>query len=110
MSNYQWCHGTTCHESHTLDRVRGSKDSKVLRTRKIKENKWNHDRWTKYFCSQSCMYSFIEKHMQRIVALDPRTSALETLIDNPVKTKQEGWGGRTYYDTTITERGVDTVE
>lgn len=56
------------------------------------------------------MYSFIEKHMQRIVALDPRTSALETLINNPLKIKQEGWGGHNYYDTTITERGVDTVE
>ena len=31
MSNYQWCHGTTCHESHTLDRVRGSKGSKVCK-------------------------------------------------------------------------------
>jgi hypothetical protein len=26
----------TCHTNHTVDRVRGSKDNKVLRTRKIK--------------------------------------------------------------------------
>ena len=103
MSNYSWCHGTKCHTSHTLDSVRGSKGSKVLRTRYTKENNWIYDRWTKYFCSQSCMYNFIEKHMQRIVALDPRTSPLETLIDDPVKTD-------TYYGWRITERGVDTAE
>jgi hypothetical protein len=105
MSNYSWCHGTKCHTSHTLDRVRGSKGSKVLRTRKIKENNWNHDRWTKYFCSQSCMYNFIEKHMQRIVALDPRNVALETPINEPKK-DSEGY----YNSWVITKRGVDTAE
>jgi hypothetical protein len=105
MNSHFWCHGTKCHTSHTLDRVRGSKGSKVLRTRKIKENNWNHDRWTKYFCSQSCMYNFIEKHMQRIVALDPRTSALETPINEPKK-DSEGY----YNSWVITKRGVDTAE
>ena len=39
VSEFIWCHGTNCHKSHTTDRVRGSKGSKVLRTRKIKLNK-----------------------------------------------------------------------
>jgi len=107
MSNYSWCHGTKCHTSHTLDRVRGSKGSKVLRTRKIKENNWNHDRWTKYFCSQSCMYNFIEKHMQRIVAIAPRTEALETPIEIETFTRTD-YFGKPYTDKTIKER-VDTI-
>ena len=36
MSEHVWCHGPNCHTNHTVDRVRGSKGAKVLRTRKIK--------------------------------------------------------------------------
>jgi hypothetical protein len=35
---YNWCHGTKCHEHRTQDRIRGVKGSKVLRTRKIAQN------------------------------------------------------------------------
>ena len=38
MSDFNWCHGPECHTRHTVDRVRGVKGSKVLRTRKIKIN------------------------------------------------------------------------
>ena len=38
MSDFNWCHGPNCHEKHTVDRIRGVKGSKVLRTRKIKLN------------------------------------------------------------------------
>ena len=38
MSDFNWCHGPECHEKHTVDRVRGVKGSKVLRTRKVKIN------------------------------------------------------------------------
>ena len=40
MSDFNWCHGPNCHEKHTVDRVRGVKGSKVLRTRKIKLNQY----------------------------------------------------------------------
>ena len=39
MADFNWCHGPKCHEKHTVDRVRGVKGSKVLRTRKIKQNR-----------------------------------------------------------------------
>ena len=41
MSNFVWCHGPGCHKSHTQDRIRGVKGSKVLRTKKVKQDKWN---------------------------------------------------------------------
>jgi hypothetical protein len=107
-----WCHGTSCHKSHTTDRVRGSKGSKVLRTRKIKQeinSQWYHpDQVFNYFCSQGCLMDFMRTHIQRIVALDPRTEPQETPIDDPVKTKHDSGYGRSYITTTITERGVDT--
>ncbi len=108
MADYYWCHGTRCHKSRTQDRVRGSKGSKVLRTRKVKQHTnldWYHpDQVFNYFCSQRCLMDFMRSHIQRIVALDPRTEPLETPILDPVRKKSE-YG---YYDTTIEERGIDT--
>ena len=36
MSEHNWCHGPECHTYSTVDRVRGVKGNKVLRTRKVK--------------------------------------------------------------------------
>ena len=104
--NYYWCHGPSCHTYTTQDRVRGSKGSKVLRTRKIKQHidrEWYEpDQVFNYFCSQGCLMDFMRTHIQRIVALDPRNEALETPINDPVKCD--------YGYTRITERGVDTAD
>lgn len=112
MSEYKWCHGPHCHTSRTQDRVRGVKGSKVLRTRKIKQEtnrEWYHpDQVFNYFCSQGCLMDFMRTNIQRIVALAPRTEPLETRIEDPKKTKHETGYGRTYYDNIIIERGVDT--
>jgi hypothetical protein len=43
MSNFNWCHGPECHTKHTVDRVRGVKGSKVLRTRKVRVYSNNND-------------------------------------------------------------------
>ena len=102
MSDYKWCHGSTCHKTRTQDRVRGSKGSKVLRTRKVKQDKWNQDSFLKYFCSHSCYNVFANIHAERIVALAPRNEPLEIPIEDPTKSESYygGWN--------ITERGVDT--
>jgi hypothetical protein len=89
--------------------VRGSKGSKVLRTRKVKQDQWNTgDRRNmfSYFCSNGCYNDFANANIDRIVALAPRNEALETPIDDPVRERSE-YG---YYNTTIKERGVDTAE
>ena len=105
MSEYNWCHGTNCHKSHTLDRGRGSKGNKVLRTRKIKIDQWNNNHYFRFFCSQGCYNDFASANIERIVALAPRNEPLETPIDDPVREKSE-YG---YINTTINER-VDTAE
>ena len=114
MSSHYWCHGTHCHKSRTQDRVRGSKGSKVLRTRKVKQNEWNKNSFYKYFCSNSCYNDFANANIERIVAIAPRTEALETPIDDPKKVKHTS--NYTYSDgtqhtwtsTEIKEKGVDT--
>ena len=107
MSEYNWCHGTNCHKSRTQDRVRGSKGSKVLRTRKVKQTEWNKNSFYKYFCSNGCYNDFANANIDRIVALAPRTEALETPIDVVVETRQD-WNGHDYKQKEIKER-VDTI-
>ena len=111
MSDYKWCHGPKCHKSHTQDRVRGSKGSKVLRTRKIKDNPHYNEYFTpfKYFCSQGCYTDFFKEHIERIIAIAPRYEPLETPIEDPKKvTNESRYGGYHYTHTEIKEKGVDT--
>jgi len=116
MTSHYWCHGTNCHKSHTQDRVRGSKGSKVLRTRKVKQNEWNKNSFFKYFCSNGCYNDFANANIERIVALAPRTEPLETPIDDPKKVKHTS--NYTYSDgtqhtwttTEIKERVDNTAE
>ena len=92
MSDYQWCHGPSCHKRKTTTRVRGVKGSKVLMTIKISLNDYRANTIWKYFCDQTCMHDFIIKHVDEFVQLHPRTEALETPIEDPVKTQnQYGW-------------------
>ena len=107
MSSHFWCHGPSCHTYTTTDRVRGSKGSKVLRTRKIKINDNGYPSgFYKYFCSNTCYNNFADKYAEQIIRIAPRNEPLETRIEDPKKTEHEGWGGRKYYSTTI--KKIDT--
>ena len=102
--SHVWCHGTECHKKHTQDRVRGSKGSKVLRTRKIKqriESQWyNPNNWYNLFCSMGCYNDFANKHADAMRRIAPRNEPLETPINDPTKNE--------YGYTRITEQEVDT--
>ena len=100
MSNFVWCHGPGCHKSHTQDRIRGVKGSKVLRTRKIAINKWNENHFFRFFCSNGCYNEFARKHINEIIAIAPRTEALETPIE-VVKEQLRDWSGRDRIETSI---------
>ena len=87
MSDFNWCHGPKCHTKHTQDRIRGVKGSKVLRTRKIKQNRWNANNEYAHFCSTSCWDDFAFAHWDELIRLHPRNEALETPIHNPEKVR-----------------------
>jgi hypothetical protein len=104
MSNFVWCHGPSCHKSHTQDRIRGVKGSKVLRTKKVKQDTdrswYNPNNFYNYFCSQSCYNNFANTHAQQIIAIAPRTEALETPIE-VVKEQSTDYFNRPYTSTRI---------
>ena len=104
MSDYNWCHGPYCHTHKTVDRIRGVKGSKVLRTRKIPINTWNVETIWRLFCSQGCLMEFVIKHHREMIALEPRFEALETPIEDPYKeTIQSNWGNYSFTKTRIKE-------
>ena len=101
MSNFVWCHGPKCHESHTQDRIRGVKGSKVLRTKKVSlPTRPEHMSMYSYFCSQGCYNDFANTYVREVIALHPRTEALETPID-VVKEQNTDWHGNPYMMTKI---------
>ena len=107
MADYFWCHGPICHEKVTTDRVRGSKGSKVLRTRKIKQHRneyYDVNRAWNYFCSQGCQNDFWNTYGNQIRQIAPRLEPLETPINDPEKkTYQSAYGDYSYTRTTITK-------
>ena len=112
MSDFNWCHGPSCHERHTQDRVRGVKGSKVLRTRKVTLNQWNRNSFYSKFCSNSCYNEFANKYVDQIVAIAPRTEALETPILDPKRTTNTytyGMNDQYSYDRTETKIEVDNT-
>ena len=100
--DYQWCHGPKCHKSHTQDRIRGVKGSKVLRIRKIAQNNWNARTQWSHFCSQGCWNDFAFTHWNEFINLHPSPEALETPIEVDVVTRQD-WRGNDYKQKVITE-------
>ena len=93
MAEYTWCCGPNCHKRQTTTRIRGVKGNKVLRTKKIRPNAWNKNTLWEYFCDQTCLHDFINKHYLEFVRLHPRTEALETPIEVE-KIKHEGYDSR----------------
>ena len=92
MSDYNWCHGPSCHTHKTQDRIRGVKGSKVLRTKKVPYYGRDVHDWINYFCSQNCLMDFIKKHCNEMIALEPRTECLETPIEVEVETRTDYFG------------------
>jgi len=111
MSEFKWCHGPSCHQKVTTDRVRGPKGNKVLRTRKINQsNEYIRNSVWSVFCSQGCYTEFFYKHWSEVIKIAPRDKPLETPIEDPKKVEHEGWGGRKYYNTEINKKELTSSE
>ena len=92
MSDYNWCHNPDCHKIETKSRVRGTGDNKVLRTVKIKANRFNgyqSNIWN-YFCNNSCLFQFLGKFGQEVANIRPVREPSETPIQVE-KTKSQDY-------------------
>ena len=100
MPNKHFCQGPTCHEQPTQNRLQ--KSTGLLRSRyaqhEMDGNSYND--LFKYFCSQGCYNDFANKYVREVIAIAPRTEALETPIE-VVKEQARDWSGRDYMETRI---------
>ena len=107
MSDYVWCHGPSCHTQHTQDRIRGVKGSKVLRTKKIKQELTQVvgivliTYIITFVVKVVIMTLQIQYVQQCLVAIAPRTEPLETPIEVTKEQRQYGWRDGTYTQTVI---------
>ena len=91
--------------------MKGTKGSKVLRTRKVKQHtdsQWyNPNNWYNWFCSMGCYNDFANTHCQQMIRIAPRSEPLETRIEDP---KKEAHMSRytNYSYTTTTINKIDT--
>ena len=98
MDNYNWCHNPDCHKIATQSRVRGSGDNKVLRTVKIKANRYNgyqSNIWN-YFCNNSCLFQFLNKFGEEIA----NTYSVKQPSETPIKVEVKTYDApaHSYYD------------
>ena len=95
MATHNWCHNPDCHTYKTTDRVRGSGDNKVLRTRKVKINTGNYSWYNSifdYFCNQGCLMAFLSQFTNEVVAIAPVREPSET----PIKVVKEKYESSRY--------------
>ena len=78
-------------EKDIVDRGRGVKGAKVLRTSKIKITKYKERYGFSYFCRQKCDDKFANKYIQQVIAMAPRTECLEKPSNDPTKENRRYW-------------------
>ena len=108
MATHNWCHNPKCHTYQTTDRVRGSGNNKVLRTRKVKINTGNYSWYNSifdYFCNQGCLMAFLSQFTNEIVAIAPVREPSET----PIKVKKEKYESSKYTLTGNGDNGYERV-
>ncbi len=107
MSDYNWCHNPDCHKIETQSRVRGTGDNKVLRTRRIKVDRYNgyqSNIWN-YFCNQSCLMQFLNKFGQQIA----NTYSVKQPSETPIKVIKEKYETQRYQYTNNGYQPYDVI-
>jgi len=107
MSDYNWCHNPDCHKIETQSRVRGTGDNKVLRTRRIKVDRYNgyqSNIWN-YFCNQSCLMQFLNKFGQQIA----NTYSVKQPSETPIKVVKEKYETQRYEYTNNGYQPYDVI-
>ena len=66
----RYCQGTKCHEYRTKDRIKGTKGNKSYQTRRRSSFYYGKGN----FCCQSCMYDWINEHIEHALNHFGRTT------------------------------------
>ena len=72
----KYCQGTKCHEYHTKDRIRGTKGQKYYATRRRTNMYYGKGN----FCCQTCLYDWIDKHIEHALDHFGRTTEAKKVL------------------------------
>ena len=84
----KYCQGTKCHEYRTKDRIRGMKGSKYYQTRRRSDFYYGNGN----FCSQNCMYDWINKYIEQSLNHFGRTTEPKKVMCDDAWYKDYDWG------------------
>jgi len=84
----KYCQGNKCHEYRTKDRIRGTKGSKSYQTRRRSSFYYGNSN----FCSQNCMYDWINEHIEQALDHFGRTTEPKKVMCDQAWYKDYNWG------------------
>ena len=105
------CQGPECHTYKTQSRIRGPKDSKVLRTRFARCDFTPEHRsfWEDFFCDERCLHAWLKVHLNNLmlsVGINTKPNETPIVVE---KETLKGWRGE-YVDTTIKLLNSNAIE
>ena len=83
----KYCQGTKCHEYRTKDRIKGIKGSKSYQTRRRSSFYYGKGN----FCCQSCMYDWINEHIDHALNHFGRTTEPKKVLCDQAWYKDYVW-------------------
>ena len=85
----RYCQGNRCHEYRTKDRIRGTKGNKSYQTRRRSSFYYGNGN----FCCQSCMYDWINEHIEHALDHFGRTTEPKKVMCDQAWYKDYTWQG-----------------
>ena len=85
----KYCQGNKCHEYRTKDRIRGTKGNKSYQTRRRSSFYYGNGN----FCCQSCMYDWINEHIEHALDHFGRTTEPKKVLCDQAWYKDYTWRG-----------------
>ena len=83
----RYCQGNKCHEYRTKDRIRGTKGEKSYQTRRRSNMYYGNGN----FCCQSCLYDWINKHIEQALDHFGRTTEPKKVMCDEAWYKSYDW-------------------
>ena len=87
MSELKLCQGPSCHQYHTKDRLKGSKDNKTYQTRRRSSFYYGSGN----FCSLNCQNDWWELHGDNAINHFGRLTEPKHLTEDNAWTKDYDW-------------------
>ena len=108
----KYCQGTKCHEYRTKDRIRGTKGNKSYQTRRRSSFYYGNGN----FCCQSCMYDWINEHIEQALNHFGRTTEPKQVLCDKAWYKDCSWahssdgGSRHYFVNDLLGQRIPITE